>query len=151
MKRHGKWILSAGAFVLAAAVFAAATEYYRCRRAHENLRDLQWWEESTPEEKLAVAHQAIRWPIGDPHDAFLIICDHGGPESVPPLIRALKWQEHTVPGGDMLCTKAHCLQALRKITGVDAGLNYEDWKAWRDSVDHRVPERHAQEGLPVNR
>lgn len=94
------------------------------------LLDLEWYKLTSPAEQVRVAHKVLRWPWGNHHDAFIILLEKGGPESVPVLIRALQWQKDTGPGGSMVCTKLHCLMALRRITGEDAGLNYADWARW---------------------
>ena len=39
----------------------------------------------------------------------------------------------------MPCTKDHCLEALRRITGHDAGLNYSDWAEWWVSTGSKIP------------
>jgi len=39
----------------------------------------------------------------------------------------------------MPCTKMHCLNALGRITGHDAGLNYSDWAEWWASTGSKIP------------
>jgi hypothetical protein len=40
-----------------------------------------------------------------------------------------------------ICTAAHALAALRKITKVDAGGNYEEWSAWWEQYQKEHPVR----------
>lgn len=79
------------------------------------------------EELRMAAHAVLRFPGADPHDAYLVLLRHGDASSVPVLIRSLWWQPHTPPSGNMICTKAHCLEALCALTGRNLGKNYEDW------------------------
>lgn len=94
---------------------------------------------ASPAEFRAAAHAALRFPGFDPHDAYLVLLDYGDPSSVPVLIRSLRWQPHTAPHGILICTKAHCLEALRKLTGRDLGANYEDWAPLLDGLPASRP------------
>jgi len=105
--------------------------YYRVVVPNRNLMDLQWYDTVGEEEQLRVAHQVLEFPWGNHHDAFLVVLRMGDARSIPCLLKGLRWQEQTdenKPG--MRCTKSHCLDALKRITGHDAGLNYEDWARW---------------------
>jgi hypothetical protein len=82
---------------------------------------------ASPAEFRAAAHDTLRFYCPYPHDAFLVLIEYGDNTSVPVLIRSLRWKPDTPPYGVMDCTKAHCLEALRKLTGQDRGKNYDDW------------------------
>jgi len=119
-------------------VAAGVIFYTRFWAPNRKLMDPEWFATASDAKRLEVAHQVLAWPWGNHHDAFLIVRELGGPESVPRLIRALRWQ----PDGPAVpCTKSHCLDALRHITGVDAGDSYVEWNRWWDSVAHQVPPR----------
>jgi len=75
------------------------------------------------------AHQQLFFPIGLHHDAFVVLGKIGNADSVPLLVRALKWQDE-VQNGFAVCTTAHCLWALRSLTGEYPGDSYEDWDKW---------------------
>jgi hypothetical protein len=81
----------------------------------------------SPAEFHAAAHDVLRFYCADPHDAFIVLIDYGDSTSIPYLIRSLWWQGDTPPHGVMICTKEHCLKALRKLTARNLGDNYEDW------------------------
>jgi hypothetical protein len=49
--------------------------------------------------------------------------------SIPALLVVLKKNPPSA-NGTMVCTTAHALQALWKITGAKPGIKYEDWNAW---------------------
>ena len=123
-----KWCIVA--IALGAVTVAAAILYTQCWIPNRKLMDMAWHEQAGKAEQVRVAHQVLRFPWGNHHDAFIIILRDGGPESVPYLISALRWQRHTAADGMMVCTKACCLEALRRITGHDAGNNYSDWARW---------------------
>jgi len=82
---------------------------------------------ASPAELRDAAHAVLRFPGPDPHDAFVVLLSDGDASSVPVLIGSLRWQPHTPSNGSMPCTKAHCLDALRKLTARDLGNNYGDW------------------------
>jgi hypothetical protein len=86
-----------------------------------------------------VAQRVPTCPVGGHHDAFLLLSRVGDAESIPYLLWGLRWLPDTPKGGVMPCTKAHCLEALRKITGHDAGLNYSDWAEWWASTGSKLP------------
>lgn len=85
-----------------------------------------------------VAQRVLTCPVGGHHDAFLLLSKVGDAESIPYLLAALRWRPHTEPGDPMPCTKMHCLNALRRITGHDAGLNYSDWATWWASTGSKI-------------
>ncbi|MBW2194698.1 MAG: hypothetical protein JRF37_03755 [Deltaproteobacteria bacterium] len=93
------------------------------------LQDKDWWEKSSPYEKRQLAHRVLKRPISFHHDAFIILIEHGNEESIPYLLNGLKWYDFFNRDDDFMeCTKIHCLDALRKITGKDLGTKYSDWK-----------------------
>jgi hypothetical protein len=63
------------------------------------------------------------------HDGAGELTDIGDISSVPALLVVLK-KNPPMSNGSMICTTAHALQALQKITGANAGKTYEDWRAW---------------------
>ena len=63
------------------------------------------------------------------HDGAGELLYIGDISSVPALLVVLK-KNPPYPNGTMICTAAHALQALRKITGANPGIKYEDWSAW---------------------
>lgn len=63
------------------------------------------------------------------HDGSLELAHIGDISSVPALLVVLK-ENPPYPNGAMVCTSAHALHALRKITGENPGIKYEDWSAW---------------------
>ncbi|HOB76516.1 MAG TPA: hypothetical protein PKG54_18560 [Phycisphaerae bacterium] len=137
-----KWLRRTLTVVVVLAILLAGAAYIAYRSfvlPNQKLADINWLQQASSAEVLDVSHRVLALPWGNHHDAFIYVADLGGPESVPILIRALKWQGHTEPGGVMDCGKAHCLEALAQLTGQKVGANYEDWKKWWDSVGHQVP------------
>jgi hypothetical protein len=92
---------------------------------HRRMRDMQWLETAMPEEQRQVAHRILSLPIGNHHDAFLVLIRHGTAASTPYLLNRLKNYGDT----DFIeCSHDHCVEALKTITGLDAGYRYADWK-----------------------
>jgi hypothetical protein len=128
---------------LAAAAFAFAALslflYYHWWVPNQRLKDLQWMDAASNGELKEVAQRVLTCPVGGHHDAFLVLSRVGDAESIPYLLAALRWQPYTGKGDVMVCTKLHCLEALRKIAGHDAGLNYSDWAEWWASTGSKLP------------
>ena len=104
------------------------------------MRDFRWYFLlADDDERKHVAEQALIIPLDGGHDAFITLIYCGDADSIPYLLCGLWWQPDTEPGEGMVCTKAHCLDALKRITGHDAGSNYSDWAAWWDSTGSRLP------------
>jgi hypothetical protein len=91
--------------------------------------------------KTACERSILLMPWAAPHDEFLYLGNrgYGDLDSVPALLLGLRWQAETEPDGVMDCTKAHCLDALCRITGHNAGVNYSDWRRWWDEEGSRLP------------
>ena len=106
---------------------------------NKRLSDLVWLDSASPQELRETAQRRLLAPYSHPHDAFVILIDYGDAESIPYLLWGLRWLPDTPKGGVMPCTKAHCLEALRRITGHDAGLNYSDWAEWWASTGSKLP------------
>ena len=63
------------------------------------------------------------------HDGSLELEHIGDISSVPALLVVLK-ENPPRSNGTVVCTTAHALVALRKITGANPGNRYADWNAW---------------------
>ena len=80
-----------------------------------------WIQAAPPEERRELAHMALSRPGLIHHDALGVLIEVGNKESVPYLLDWLKSQGNLV-GDGMICTRAHCLEALEKTTGKKSGL-----------------------------
>jgi|GEM_PF-936688 len=111
---------------------------------------------ANPARARKLAQKVISHNFGDHHDAFLTLGGVGTEESVPYLINALQWEEYTPAGkGSMICTKGHCLGALRSLTNQNPGINYPEWSQWWESNKTKtrrqwVLDGFSKSGLPVN-
>ena len=63
------------------------------------------------------------------HDSCLYLLEVGDESSVPFLIHALHLVPIT-PDGGVVCTRSHCLEALKAITHKDLGLSTHAWEHW---------------------
>jgi len=140
MSRRRRNILIIVGLVLAVFAAGALWFYEAVCVPNGKMRDIQWLENASPQERLEVAHQVLSFPVGMHHDAFMLVRDYGDVKSIPYLLKGLRWQPHTDPGYPaMVCTKINCLDALKRITGHDAGLNYEDWAQWWETQGRNLP------------
>jgi hypothetical protein len=55
---------------------------------------------------------------------------------VPHLIKALRLfpDGELKPGEGMICTQAHCVEALERITGAKVGVSYSSWRRWYEET-----------------
>ena len=88
-------------------------------------------------------HQAISSPEGNNHDAFIYLAKLGNKDSVPLLIRALRWQPKPLKGRDgqevFDCSIVHCVDALRSLTGKDFANSADAWQTWWDDTGVKLP------------
>ena len=123
-------MLAAGLVILLALLASAAYVYLAIWLPNKRISSLEWWNSEPPvscEEARETAQRVLRHSFGNHHDACLVLKECGDRESVPYLVEALQWLPPVGPGGVMACPRAHCLDALEKITGLDAGTSHEDW------------------------
>ncbi len=80
-----------------------------------------------PHERLDVATED-----GELHDTCGALIHVGDSTSVPHLIRALKLFPDAEPGPNegSICTRFHCVDALKRITGANPGMSHSSWKQW---------------------
>ena len=63
------------------------------------------------------------------HDTPRALVEIGDISSVPAMLAVLK-RNPMRPDGLMICTRAHCLAALIKLTGNNVGKTTEAWEKW---------------------
>jgi hypothetical protein len=66
---------------------------------------------------------------GNDHDFPMMLAETEDINCVPALIAVLK-RHPLFDNGEMICTRAHCLGALRKLTGQNLGNTDEVWENW---------------------
>jgi hypothetical protein len=126
---------TAACCLVALATILSVGPFLLWRNEYRKLGDVQWWATSSRTEQLETMHFLLQCPIGDHHDVFLTLKHIGTPESIPYLISALRWYDDT-----WVCTKRHCLDALKKITGHDAGESYAEWHDWWSEQGRYIPQ-----------
>jgi hypothetical protein len=127
MKR--KWTIRIGLSILLLLSGGGLYFYVAIWQPHRQFyRDEAWWKTATTEQQRLLCHRIISHRIGAPHDAFLHLQEIGNKDSVPLLIRALRWQDPK--GESMVCTTSHCIGALCSLTGEDYGTDCRKWENW---------------------
>ena len=139
MKNTRKRFLGVLAVICCICLAAGIALYHQWWVPNQRLKNLQWMDAASKDELKEVAQRVLTCPVGGHHDAFLVLSRVGDTESIPYLLAGLRWLPDTPKGGVMPCTKMHCLSALRRITGHDAGLNYTDWAEWWASTGSKLP------------
>ena len=104
------------------------------------------------------SHKILSRRAGNHHAAFIAISEAGNKDSIPYLIRALKmhsleWQRQLATSKLVVCTCGNCVGALRQLTGMDFGMDYEAWQDWWEETGRHLPfdEEKGQLILPEGR
>lgn len=102
--------------------------YNRYRAANARLKRMP--ADASEAEIREICHDILQFRFREQHDLYFTIRDCGDMTSVPVLLRRLKLQ--TKPGMEDggWCITDHILDALREITGEDAGKTYSEWSNW---------------------
>ena len=109
---------------------------------NQRMRDLQWWQNASEDEMRATCHQILRFPLGDHHDAFLTLAEIGNAESVPVIIRSLRWQQGPDRDGVMIDTTWIAVETLRSLTGEKFGFEPQRWRDWWERTGRHMPPSH---------
>jgi len=68
------------------------------------------------------------------HDDFVVLMKYGRQQDVEPLIAHLQLMDTGGQAADQKriysCTYLHCVDALKRITGVDNGMSGDQWSRW---------------------
>lgn len=95
----------------AALVWLVSTQGRACF-AYWKLRDIDFLSTASPTERRETAHRALRFWLGDPHGAFLVLLHDGDASSIAPLRQALS--RHPIEG-PVACTWLHARDALLRL------------------------------------
>jgi len=142
MKRRTQITLRVLAALLVIALAAGVWFYVQILAPHRKFyRNETWWSAASTNEIRDLCHHIISHRPGAPHDAFLHLRRSGNAQSVPLLIRALRWQKPD-EGEFHVCTTAHCVDALRSLTGEDFGFSSRAWAQWWEESGSKLPVDH---------
>jgi hypothetical protein len=130
------WVSPALIAALAVMIIAVTATVWFIWIPNQRLEDAAFMEHASPAQIRHVAERVLRTPWGNQHDACLLLSRVGNRDSVPFLLRSLNWNE---PRPDADCTPMHCLEALRKLTGHDAGTDPREWEAWWSANASKLP------------
>ena len=88
-----------------------------------------------PREKIRNAcHKALKYRFGNHHVAFITLTRVGNKDSIPYLIRGLKWLELEYPNakssGVVVDTYGNCVGALWQLTGMEVDWDSVTWEKW---------------------
>lgn len=96
-------------------------------------------EEKQPEYYRAAFREYARSDWGFAHDDYVRIIKYGygNIEDVPKLIKGLESYGDLEPGKPVVCSRDHCLNALKAVTGANPGPNATDWQKWWDNYQKK--------------
>ncbi len=86
--------------------------------------------------------EAIRCGRGDLHNAYCFFVFHGCKEAVPFLIDRLERESPAKGQTRIICTAAHCLEALQMQTGKDFRWDVLAWRNWWETEGKVLPESY---------
>lgn len=130
-------VLGVAAFTTAGALLF----YFDYWKYRQQLASLEWVDAASPADIREASHRVLSWPLGDTHDAPLYLSEVGNIESVPILIRAMRW--HVALGVDVQsCEVLGIEPALQSLTGFKGDHDYRKWEAWWSSVGSSLPPEH---------
>ena len=138
MKRKKIAILVTSSLFLGAGAISASYFYFDVWRPNQLMLDVKWYEAASQDEQRAVCHKVISHRFGDPHDAFLMLESIGNAESVPLIIRCLKWQTAPSHPHRNCCSTDHGFGALRSLTGEEFP-SCDEWIAWWKHTGSTLP------------
>jgi hypothetical protein len=113
--------------------------------ANRRLNDVDFLEHATEEEAARTAERVLWFPIGNHHDACLMLDAVGDVRAVPALLQALRY--NPPQEGGMVCTTLHCFDALRAVTGYDGDA--VERTSDRNPIERRIRGRATwRRGVP---
>ena len=133
------WVAGVLLFLLVACAYGVHFYFNVWKPTQQWYHDEEWWRNSDEDDQRTLCHKLISHRLSPDHDAFLHLARIGNVDSLPLLIRALHWQK---PAGEgtVTCTIAHCVDALRSLTGEDFGFSPNAWaKWWKETGSTRSP------------
>ena len=140
-------------FLLAGLILVSAWIFWDINQVNKAFKDIYKDDnflKMTPDQHRELAHRVLRYPVGNHHDAFLELEMFGNRDSVPKLISALKWHDPLSSSNIMVCTKIHCLEALREITGENNGTSYFKWRSWWRSTGSKLPDSEFRKPVSLS-
>jgi len=105
-----------------------------------------------PRKKIRDAcHKILRYRFAVHYDAFYALEKVGNKDSIPYLIRALKWQNLEWQNCEFTPCSC-CISSLEKLTGMEFEDDHEKWERWWKQTGRYLPfdEEKGQLILPEN-
>ena len=87
-------------------------EAYMVTTSIKKTYDPTYMEKASLDDRLKALHYAIKYPVGDPHDAFIHLGEIGTEESLYYLEKRAK--SYRIKN-ETLCTASHCFEAIKEI------------------------------------
>jgi hypothetical protein len=122
----------------AVAIIAGAGWLWFIWIPNRRLGDITFVDQAAPGEVRRIAERVLQNPWGNHHDACLLLSRVGDAGSIPVPVRSLRG--HAPPVDNVAdCTVLHCVEALRQLTGQDAGMDPRQWEVWWSTVGSKLP------------
>jgi hypothetical protein len=138
MKKRTKLVLGIGIGLFSLLFGAAVTFYFWAWVPGKRFSDPVWWESASQTERADLCHILIDRNL-DGHDVWLHLRHVGNKASIPRLLKQFEDAGAILEDGGW-CVADHCLDALRSITGHDAGKTPGAWRSWWEETGSKLPE-----------
>jgi len=116
-------------------------EFWLPHRTMYNHRESDFQDNYGTRKKIRNAcHKVLSHRIGNYYAAFITISEVGNKDSIPYLIRALKWlplQSQNEIATDIRIER--CERCLEQLTGVELGTDYKVWENWWQQTGRHLP------------
>jgi len=145
MTRQFKYLFRAFGLVSVSILAYYLWYYAEIIKAHRFLTELEARMAADPTIRIpykkarSACHTILRDRNWGNHDAFMLLTLVGNHESIPYLLKALKWEDPPSENGGASCSTFHCVGALEKTTGRNFGLRYEPWEIWWREEGSKLP------------
>ena len=97
------------------------------------LSNVAWIIAASEEDLREASHHVIAYPLAaDHHDAFIVLAAAGDADSIPRIIRALRW--HSSDQDEHESFTANGFDALEKLSGRAGDRDVDSWQRWWDET-----------------
>lgn len=138
IKKRTKVIVGTVSGLLGLLLITAVAFYFWALVPIKHFSDPVWWESASQTERADLCHILIDRHL-DGHDVWLHVRHVGNKASIPRLLKQFDEAGAVMEDGGC-CVADHCLDALRSLTGHDAGKTASAWQSWWDETGSKLPE-----------
>jgi len=104
---------------------------------------------SDEKRELSTAIAGIESDPERAHDEYIRVSRFGSKDAVPILIQAISKLERPNERGNVICTSAHCIEALERMTRKNFGYDQSAWERWWRGEGSKLPKGYFEPSIPM--